>query len=57
MPELFTATEEQKAAMKANQTHVVSRGLFMENPLPYLELRRPMWLGIHDRVYKPSLSH
>ncbi len=40
-PELLTATALQRARMAEDPTQVVCWDLFKENPLPYLELRRP----------------
>ena len=53
-PELLTATDQERAEMRANPTHVVSWQLFRDNQLPYLELRRPFMLGILDRPCSSS---
>jgi len=56
-PELLTATEMQRKEMGLNPTAVVDWSLFRENQLPYLELRRPFILGIHQGKWKPTLGH
>jgi len=56
-PELLTATQEQKARMETDPTHVVQWSLFQHNPLPYLEVRRPFILQIAQRKWKPTISH
>eukprot|EP01060_Flectonema_neradi_P040928 TRINITY_DN9500_c0_g2_i1.p1 TRINITY_DN9500_c0_g2~~TRINITY_DN9500_c0_g2_i1.p1 ORF type:complete len:324 (+),score=52.90 TRINITY_DN9500_c0_g2_i1:934-1905(+) len=56
-PELLTATEEERKIMRSSPTHVVSWNLFRHNPYPYLELRRPFILGIHEQKWKPTLCH
>ena len=53
-PDLLTASTEDKEAMKADPTHVVSKDLFTRNQLPYLEMRRPLIL---DNKLKPTVSH
>mmetsp|Transcript_2437 Transcript_2437/g.5590 ORF Transcript_2437/g.5590 Transcript_2437/m.5590 type:complete len:312 (+) Transcript_2437:96-1031(+) len=56
-PDLLTATQNQRAAMAAEPTTVVSWSLFRENQLPYLELRRPFILGVAEGRWRPSLAH
>ena len=56
-PELLTATPRQREAMRADPTAVVSWSLFQENPLPYLELRRPFILGTAERRWEPTIAH
>jgi len=56
-PELLTATERQKAEMKADPTTVVSWGLFEVNQFPYLEVRRPFILGLSEQKWKATLAH
>ncbi len=54
-PEVLTASKEQREAMARDPTLVVNWSLFSQNPLPYLELRRPFILN--QGAYKPSLAH
>ena len=56
-PELLTASHEDQQIMKQNATHVVDWTLFSRNPYPYLELRRPFIIGIHEGKWKPTLCH
>jgi len=56
-PELITATEAQRAAMAADPVTVVERGMFLRNPFPYLEVRRPFILGTQERRWRATISH
>ena len=56
-PELLTATPEQRARMAEDPTEVVNRSLFLQNPLPYHELRRPFILGTAERRWRPTVAH
>ena len=56
-PELLTATPEQRTTMAENPTAVVSRGIFEETSLPYLEVRRPFILGLAQKQWKPTAAH
>jgi NAD-dependent deacetylase sirtuin 2 len=56
-PELLTASERERTAMRRDPTTAVSSGLFRTNQLPYLELRRPFILGVAERRWKPTLAH
>jgi NAD-dependent deacetylase sirtuin 2 len=56
-PELITATEAQREAMRQDPTNVVSWEMFQQNALPYLEVRRPFILGTRNRQWKATLAH
>lgn len=56
-PTLLTATSKDRAIMAQDPTHVVSRSLFMRNPLPYHEVRRPFIVGSATKHWKPTLCH
>ncbi len=56
-PELLTATAEERARMAADATAVVEKSLFLKNPLPYHELRRPFILGTFERRWRGTLAH
>jgi NAD-dependent deacetylase sirtuin 2 len=56
-PELLTATAAQRKKMRQDPTHVVSLALFQKNPLPFLELLRPLLLGVADQKWRPTLTH
>lgn len=57
VPELLTATEEQRDLMRSDPTWVVRKEMFLQNPLPYMEVRRPFILGTQQQKWKPTLSH
>ena len=56
-PELLTATPCQREWMQREPTAVVDKALFMQNPLPYHEVRRPFILGTHEGRWRPTLAH
>lgn len=56
-PELITATAEQRRMMEADPSVVVQREMFLETPLPYMEVRRPFILGTRERRWRATLSH
>lgn len=56
-PELITATASQRAAMAADPVSVVERSMFLSNPFPYLEVRRPFILGTQEQRWRATLSH
>eukprot|EP00967_Tisochrysis_lutea_P119796 scaffold195848_cov31-Tisochrysis_lutea.AAC.2 len=56
-PELITATRSQRAAMAAEPVRVVERGMFLANPFPYLEVRRPFILGTQQQQWRATISH
>ena len=43
--------------MKADPTHVVERSLFLNNPLPYHEVRRPFIIGTLEKKWKATIFH
>lgn len=56
-PELITATEDERRLMELDPTYVVEKNMFLRNPFPYLEVRRPFILGVRDRKWKPTIAH
>lgn len=58
-PDLLTASEAEKDLMREDPTYVVSWDIFSKNQLPYLEVRRPFILGLHDSapIWKPTVYH
>merc|ERR1719387_2382057 len=56
-PELITATEEQRARLERDPMTVVQRSLFLKNPFPYLEVRRPFILGVQEERWRATISH
>eukprot|EP00760_Papus_ankaliazontas_P029584 PhM_4_TR4301/c1_g1_i1/m.25657 len=57
-PQLLTASDRDRRAMTNDPTYVVNRELFLRNPFPYLELRRPFILGLAEgQKWLPTVSH
>ena len=56
-PKKLTATPEQRMDMAADPTTVVSWRLFKDNPLPYLEVRRPFILGVGAGEWQGTCAH
>lgn len=56
-PELITATEKERSLLKKDPVYVVHYDMFKNNPFPYLEVRRPFILGIHEKKWKPTIAH
>jgi NAD-dependent SIR2 family protein deacetylase len=56
-PDKLTATEQQREWMTQDPTAVVNKELFMENPLPYHEVRRPFIIGTFEGKWRPTLAH
>lgn len=56
-PEVLTATPVEREAMRCDPTVALEMGMFLQNPLPCLELNRPFILGIRDQKWKATLAH
>jgi NAD-dependent SIR2 family protein deacetylase len=56
-PELLTASEDERDMMRDDPTNVVSLTLFEQNQLPFLELLRPVILGVAEKKWQPVLAH
>lgn len=56
-PDLFTATEEEKAKMREDPPYIVNIKLFRKNPLPMWEYKRKWILDSLDSPYKPTFAH
>ena len=56
-PGLLTATLEEREAIRADPTFALDMTLFLQNPLPCLELNRPFILGTRDNLWKATLAH
>mmetsp|Transcript_42775 Transcript_42775/g.62428 ORF Transcript_42775/g.62428 Transcript_42775/m.62428 type:complete len:684 (-) Transcript_42775:436-2487(-) len=56
-PELLTATEVEREAIRVDPTTVFEKNMFIQNQLPCLELKRPFILGTHGRTWKATLAH
>jgi len=55
-PDLLTATEPEREAMKMDPTMVYEKGFFFQNSLPCLELQRPFIFGTKNRKWKVRLD-
>ena len=53
----LTATAEQREDIRRDPTTALDQHLFLENPLPCLELKRSFILGTHRRQWKATLAH
>jgi NAD-dependent deacetylase sirtuin 2 len=56
-PDLLTASSIEREAMRADPTVALEQGLFLQNPLPCLEVKRPFILGTHDELWKATIAH
>jgi NAD-dependent SIR2 family protein deacetylase len=56
-PNQLTATPLEREAMRRDPTVALDQTLFLQNPLPMLELQREFILGTHDRRWKATLAH
>jgi len=56
-PELLTATEEEREAMRMDPTTVFEKPMFLQNQLPCLELKRPFILSTFEQTWKATLAH
>jgi len=56
-PDALTATSVEREAIRADPTVALEQGLFLQNPLPCLEVKRPFILGTHDEIWKATIAH
>jgi NAD-dependent SIR2 family protein deacetylase len=56
-PDAISASPAQRGRMGTHPNYVMSKGLFEENPRPYMEVKRPFILGAAERKWKPTLFH
>jgi len=56
-PELLTADDAQREAIRRDPTLALDHTLFVQNPLPCLELNREFILGTRDRRWRATLAH
>ena len=56
-PDLLTATESQRNQIREDPSLVFDKHLFLENPLPCLECKRPFVLGAMNNTWKATLAH
>jgi NAD-dependent SIR2 family protein deacetylase len=53
----LTATDEQIEAIQNDPSYSLDHHLFLENPLPCLEVNREFILGVRERKWKATLTH
>jgi NAD-dependent SIR2 family protein deacetylase len=54
---LLSADDSQRRAMRIDPTVALDQNLFLENPLPCLELNREFILGTCEQRWKATLAH
>lgn len=54
---LTTTSMEQEERIRMDPSYCLDQHLFMENPLPCLEVNREFVLGIRNRQWKATLAH
>jgi hypothetical protein len=55
--DLLTATQTEKDLIRQDPSRALEHDLFLQNPLPCLELKRKFLLGTKDQVWKTTLAH
>ena len=55
--DVLTASEEQRERISMDPSYSLDQHLFMENPLPCLEVNREFVLGVQERRWKATLAH
>lgn len=56
-PDLLTADPVEREAIRDDPTVALEQGMFLQNPLPCLELNREFILGTHEQRWKATLAH
>lgn len=56
-PHLLTADDEEKEAIRLDPTISLDQHMFLQNPLPCLELQREFILGTREQRWKATLAH
>lgn len=56
-PDLLTANDSEREAIRADPTVSLDQQLFLQNPLPMLELQREFILGTREQRWKATLAH
>jgi NAD+-dependent protein deacetylase sirtuin 2 len=56
-PEQLTATLQEREAIRADPTLALEQNMFLQNPLPLLELQRDFILGTRVQRWKATLAH
>lgn len=56
-PDLLTASDNERRAMRLDPTAALEQNLFLQNPFPLLELNREFILGTRNQRWKATLAH
>ena len=56
-PHLLSADDEEKEAIRLDPTISLDHHMFLQNPLPCLELQREFILGTREQRWKATLAH
>jgi len=56
-PELLTASESEREAIRKDPSVAVQKKMFLQNQLPFLEVKREFILGTHAGRWKPTVAH
>ena len=54
---LTDLSEQEKTLLRDHPEYLMDIGLFLKNPKPYLEIKRPFLLSIAQGKWKPTLTH
>lgn len=56
-PDLLTADDDEKEDIRDDPTVALEKTMFLQNPLPMLELQRAFILGTHEQKWKATIAH
>ena len=56
-PDLLSANDDEKEAIRCDPTVSLDHHMFLQNPLPCLELQREFILGTREQRWKATLAH
>lgn len=56
-PDQLSASAVEREAIRADPTVALEQGLFMQNQLPCLEIKRPFILGTQEEIWKATIAH
>jgi NAD+-dependent protein deacetylase sirtuin 2 len=54
---LLTADPSEREAIRSDPTVALEHNMFLQNPLPLLELQREFILGTYERKWKATIAH
>jgi NAD+-dependent protein deacetylase sirtuin 2 len=56
-PDLLTADPAERESIRNDPTVALEHNMFLQNPLPLLELQREFILGTHEQKWKATIAH